>query len=297
METLGQKLRRARESQGLSIEEAASRLKIHPKYFEAIERNDISSLPGGFFYRSFVRQYATMVRLPEAEYATELQLSLERDIRDSSQTQPAVHALDYEVPPLPTGNTDSREETKRWMWRLALLLLVMGIGSGVYVLWERWAQLGLGSPAPAVQEPAAAKPEVQKQTEQVQATPEPAPPTVVPAPEPQPAPASAQPTEPSQKSVQVVVTAREMVWVDAWVGGKRIFSNLLKAGDSQTFAADEPIRVRYGNAGGAEIQWNGKGIEPPGPRGQIRTWEYLPTSYRFVPPPPKPEPTQALLQD
>src|SRR5262245_28681178 len=54
----GSKLREARERKGVSLREIANATKISVRALEALERNDISHLPGGIFSRSFVRAYA-----------------------------------------------------------------------------------------------------------------------------------------------------------------------------------------------------------------------------------------------
>ena len=54
----GSKLREARERKGVSLREIANATKISIRALEALERNDISHLPGGIFSRSFVRAYA-----------------------------------------------------------------------------------------------------------------------------------------------------------------------------------------------------------------------------------------------
>ena len=59
----GARLRRAREGRGLSLRVIADATKISVRALEALERNDISQLPGGIFSRSFVRAYATEVGL------------------------------------------------------------------------------------------------------------------------------------------------------------------------------------------------------------------------------------------
>src|SRR5215471_10046977 len=59
----GRKLREARERRGLSLRQIASATKISVPTLEALERNDISRLPGGIFSRGIVRSYATEVGL------------------------------------------------------------------------------------------------------------------------------------------------------------------------------------------------------------------------------------------
>src|SRR5881396_4345341 len=63
----GTKMKRARERRGVSLRQIANATKISVAALEALERNDISRLPGGIFSRAFVRSYAIEVGLdPEA---------------------------------------------------------------------------------------------------------------------------------------------------------------------------------------------------------------------------------------
>ena len=54
----GGKMKRAREERGVSLRHIADETKISDGLLEALERNDISRLPGGIFSRAFVRSYA-----------------------------------------------------------------------------------------------------------------------------------------------------------------------------------------------------------------------------------------------
>jgi len=66
----GARLRAARERRGLSLRVIADATKISVRALEAVERNDISQLPGGIFSRAFVRAYAVEVGLdPEQTIA------------------------------------------------------------------------------------------------------------------------------------------------------------------------------------------------------------------------------------
>lgn len=330
MEPLGQRLRKAREAKGWTADDVAARLKIHVKYFHAIESGDTASLPGSFFYRSFVRQYAAAVGLPEDAYADELNSAAQSHLAEVVKgPTDSLPALEYEVPPMPTFGGDSREETKRWVWRVVLLLIVVAISSAGYMLWVRWRSFDEArraaaqqaapvqeqtTPPPALQtqaappaQPEAAPPQppdsglasaqpdaaAQAQTSQPPST-QTAPPSSLPS-STAPPPATVAPpatvpspaTAPQAGAISVTLTAREDVWVDVWADGRRVHSNIIRAGQSKNFGGGEMLRVRYGNAGGMEVQWNGRGVESPGPRGQIRTWEYLPGSYRMVPVAPK----------
>jgi cytoskeleton protein RodZ len=63
----GAYLKDARERAGIELRTIANNTKISMQSLEALERNDVSRLPGGIFLRAFVRAYAKEIGLePEA---------------------------------------------------------------------------------------------------------------------------------------------------------------------------------------------------------------------------------------
>ena len=93
MRSVGEILRQARLAQGLELADVATRLKIKPKYLMAIESDNLSDLPGVFFFRSFVQQYARALDLDSA--------TIDAELDRVTGTAPA--------PPLPTGTLPRRE--------------------------------------------------------------------------------------------------------------------------------------------------------------------------------------------
>ncbi len=67
MTDFGARLREARERRGIALRQIANNTKISVGVLEALERNDISKLPGGIFGRAFVRSYAIEVGLDPDE--------------------------------------------------------------------------------------------------------------------------------------------------------------------------------------------------------------------------------------
>ena len=64
---VGAKLKKARERRGISLRQVADSTKISVSVLQALERDDISYLPGGVVGRGFVRSFAAAVHLdPEA---------------------------------------------------------------------------------------------------------------------------------------------------------------------------------------------------------------------------------------
>lgn len=66
-ETIGERLRLAREERGVPLREVADQTRISIHYLEAIEANEFSRLPGGIFNRSFLKAYARYVKVDEKE--------------------------------------------------------------------------------------------------------------------------------------------------------------------------------------------------------------------------------------
>ena len=57
----GSRMRDVREQRHISLRQIADTTKISMGVLEALERNDISRLPGGIFSRAFVRSYAAHI--------------------------------------------------------------------------------------------------------------------------------------------------------------------------------------------------------------------------------------------
>ena len=59
----GMKMRRLREERGVSLRQISDATKLSVSALEALERDDISRLPGGIYSRGFVRSYAIEIGL------------------------------------------------------------------------------------------------------------------------------------------------------------------------------------------------------------------------------------------
>lgn len=83
-------LKAARERKGLSLAEIATATKIPASLFAGLERNDLRHWPNGIYRRSFFRDYARIVGLPEAAACAEFQLLF----ADGTPAPPAATAGD-----------------------------------------------------------------------------------------------------------------------------------------------------------------------------------------------------------
>src|SRR5699024_3547289 len=64
---IGERLREAREEKGLSLEDIQQKTKIQSRYLQAIEEDNLDDLPGKFYARAFIKEYALAVDLDPSE--------------------------------------------------------------------------------------------------------------------------------------------------------------------------------------------------------------------------------------
>src|SRR5258708_37832543 len=174
MESIGQVLRRARDECGLTLDEVATRTRINRKYLEAIERGDRESIPGGFFYKSFIRQYAAVVSGKDSSLVDDVEeiLAAEEPVAPPEPEDHLLRAMTAK-PPMERPATARNVSTATYL----ILLILALAGSSVLDMWWHLAQqahaAGHVAPAPA---PA--------QTQPQKAESPPAPQQVAPAPPP-----------------------------------------------------------------------------------------------------------------
>lgn len=86
--SLGAMLRRARELRGLTLERVARETKIPQRHLEALERDNLTVIPSGFYQRAELRTYAQAVGLDQRVALAELESALAPpDTRESRETQ------------------------------------------------------------------------------------------------------------------------------------------------------------------------------------------------------------------
>jgi cytoskeletal protein RodZ len=85
---LGNKLKKARQEKGMSLEELQQKTKIQKRYLEAIEAGNYSEMPGDFYARAFIKSYAEAVGLHSAELFEEHAEELPQPKRSEPQGLP-----------------------------------------------------------------------------------------------------------------------------------------------------------------------------------------------------------------
>ena len=94
MTDFGGKLRQAREGRGITLRQIANTTRISVAALEALERNNVSKLPGGIFSRAFVRSYAAEVGLDPEETVREFIERFDNEPAPEPQVHVPVSDLD-----------------------------------------------------------------------------------------------------------------------------------------------------------------------------------------------------------
>lgn len=125
MADIGDKLRSAREAKGLSIADIEKATKIQGRYLTAIEQNDFDKLPGDFYVRAFIRQYAQIVGLDGKELLSEYQ----KDVPESKPDEYVENSIDNK-----SEEVKETTDNKKNLWKNYLPRIAIGLGAIVVIL-------------------------------------------------------------------------------------------------------------------------------------------------------------------
>lgn len=125
MADIGDKLRSAREAKRLSIEDIEKATKIQSRYLTAIEQNDFEKLPGDFYVRAFIRQYAQVVGLDGKKLLGEYH----QEVPKAEPDEYVEDSIDNK-----SEEVEKTTNNKKKIWQTYLPRVVIGLGIIVIVL-------------------------------------------------------------------------------------------------------------------------------------------------------------------
>lgn len=266
MATLGQELKKERESRNISLDEMASATKIVGRYLADLEEDRLDTMPGGFFIKGIIRTYAKYLGLDEIEI---LQRYVEAGVLD----EPARSRAPEERPvPAFLG------KNKIIVWAV--------VGTGVFLLllallfvWRSrlphkaaapvkvstaLPQTRKSSPPPAQKGNAAPveKPAAGPATEVASKTP--AQPVSPPA-----SPSASRPVQTEWKGLTMDISFQEETWIQIYADGAFKVGGLFPAGQKLRAGAEKELLISVGNAGGMTFLLNGVPGKTLGRSGEV----------------------------
>ncbi|UPM52998.1 helix-turn-helix domain-containing protein [Gottfriedia acidiceleris] len=135
MTELGKYLREAREAKGLSIDDVQELTKIQKRYLEAIEEGNYEILPGQFYVRAFIRQYAETIGVDVSGFLTE-----KPEVEESTVASTVEEVKHEEIPSRssklkePLSNVKS-SRIMDYLPRILVAILIIGICIAIYMMF------------------------------------------------------------------------------------------------------------------------------------------------------------------
>ena len=123
----GGAMRAARENQGLSLHEIASRLRLSPKQIEAIEADNFAVLPEPTIVRGFIRNYAKQLKI-NAQPLLDAYVVI----------VPSVAPHEMAVKPTSGIKMSSHKKSKSGSYAMGTLALLFGLG--VWLFYQHYIQ-------------------------------------------------------------------------------------------------------------------------------------------------------------
>ena len=121
MESLGEKLKAAREGKDLDFDQVSKDTKISMRYLQALENEDFSGFPGEAYITGFLRNYGAYLDLDVQEL-----LSLYRALKIQEQPIPVDQLLKQPSP-----------APKILLIAASIIIILGAVGGGVYFLMNR----------------------------------------------------------------------------------------------------------------------------------------------------------------
>ncbi|MDH3492779.1 MAG: helix-turn-helix domain-containing protein [Acidobacteriota bacterium] len=240
-DSLGEKLRLAREERDISISEVAEQTRISALYLQAIENDDYRTLPGGIFNKGFVKSFAKYVGVDEHEALEEYAQIIARE----EAANPASDPLNYRPEVL---TDDSRQGSM--LPTIIFAVIILGLMA--------WGILALVKYVQSLESGASGKDSLASSNVKTDETPAGNSNTKANQAEPMPATDSIK--------IKIKTSADELAVV-AIADGRRETLSLTGNAKERTIEANEKVVLSYykGLADSVSLELNGKKIETPMP--------------------------------
>ena len=297
LQELGEILRQERERQGLTQAEVAQKTKISRRSIQAIENGLEDELPHPVYAKGFVKNYARLLGLDADKLGNVM--SGEYGVEEDDFGEDPIKAQQISLPVKTIG-------TFRRKFGLPSVIIVLVVLVAAAVLIWFLSGPSENEPAPkalippqkqeqAVAHNASAK-TPKKDATQNATKPEarkagPLPPKARNA--SRPAPKKIQPPKPPAKKItppanteapkkkpanqasrpqRVEILAKELCWLYAEVDNATTLDIILRAGERKSLRFSKNLKVRFGNAGGVRLRYNGNDFPFTAESGQVKTF-------------------------
>lgn len=256
---IGARLKEARDAKGLSLEDLQDSTKIQQRYLSAIEKEEFNIIPGAFYVRVFIKQYAEAVDLDADEI-----LSLYKDEYESAVQEEQQKAVPTTMQR--SAGAKQNSQLKEALPKIIVALFIIMIFVIVYTLLrDKAADPGIEPDSSEPDSSVVAEPDKDADPAPVEVE-EPKPPFVH-------ASTSGQTsifklTDPDTLIVAIETTGSSWISVTDEQGKERMpqpGARVMNEGEAIEIEANDAqsLRVRVGNYQNAKMTVNGQRISYP----------------------------------
>lgn len=132
MNGIGQTLKEAREKKGLTLDDLQQTTKIQKRYLIAIEAENFDALPGDFYVRAFIQQYAKVVDLDGDELLAQLEektgIKTETPVAHETTTRTEAVRIEQEE------KNDFLGKLMNYLPTIIIVIVVVAILGTIYVV-------------------------------------------------------------------------------------------------------------------------------------------------------------------
>ncbi len=260
MDSRGARLKKIRLEKGLNLEEAHKKTKIHLNVLKAIEEDSFINL-SPIYIHGFLKIYCEFLGVNPDDYTS--------DYKEKPQISAGLAKSKEEMPPSRVASLKlfpsaaALKLKKIFTLILGILFIIAALAIGKNILSRFKFNL------PNKLKSAPANLPIKKTSSQTKLV------TSQKLSIPLPKVKKAEINKSGQKEgvsivgVSLSVYAKEDCYIDVRLDGKLIFKNILKKDNRESWQAKEKIELSLGNAGGVDLEVNGKVLPALGRRGQI----------------------------
>lgn len=269
MAQLGEMLKRAREEQGLTLDEAEQTTHIRQNLLEALEENNFKAFPSPVIARGMIRNYAKFLGLNPVEALTLYDGNGIVPVKGQRLTPDGIEFMHLSM---------SSRSVVNWELIIGVLLLLVALSGVGYLAYGNVVQTSVT--ATPTKTPLAAG--ITEDSALVL-------PTVTPPPTstPTPIPPTDTPTPVVYSGVMVDLVVTQSSWVQILADDVKVFEGILQPGDRRSWSGERRVAIRAGNGGGVEVLVNGVSRGLMGAEGQVvdQIWEKVDDPAALTPEP------------
>lgn len=269
-------LKALREASGKTLKDVSRTTRIRTVYLEAIENGQFQFLPEQIYAEGFIRAYGRELGIDSSLILFHYRDYL-RNFAGAEREQEKKKTL----PPAPKRPADAARRADigrpffRWvkghrqMLGRSLVVLFAAFAVFYFLYTDERPEPGVVQEAPAtIAEKAVPADRVGPGEPAKEPGKEDAGTVAAPGQSGVPAGTEAKPVT-QREPLNLVVTAKEKTWVRVTADEEPPFDILLRPGDRIERQAQDVFHIDLGNAGGVDIQFQGKQLDSVGKRGQV----------------------------